>query len=199
MASRSIPDGVSTGSFEHFRSMPLAHATLDDPAFEIHPMSRAITHNGRGHTLMARTWNSPDTITHLLSFFRPSSSLDDPTGSPQRRAEVRRFYSFGDGLNAHPDLLHGGVIGCVLDSTMGNVVGFAMPKARSMLTAQLNIRYERPVRTPGVVMARAWIKSVEQEGTKVWVEGVVEGEGITHARAEGMWIRAKRKEKDNKL
>lgn len=189
----------------HFSSHPLALSTLKDNAFQIHSMSRTITHKGRGHTLMADTWNTEDTIAHLLSFFRPSSSQSDPTGagSEQHRAEIRRFYTFGGGLNAHPDLLHGGVIACVLDSTMGNVVGFAMQEAQGsgMYTVQLNVRYEKPVRTPGTVMVRAWISKVEELGRKVWVVGVVEGEGVRHAAAEGMWVsaRSKAKGKDPKL
>jgi len=139
---------------------------------------------------MGGTWNTPETIAHLLSFYRSESAHD--------RAEVRRFYTFGSGLNAHPDLLHGGVIACVLDSTMGNVVGLTFQEMRvrggaSMFTAQLNTKYEKPVPTPGTVMARAWVKKVEDGGRKVWVEGVVEsgtsGE-ICNARAEGLWIRA---------
>ncbi|KAF2102197.1 hypothetical protein NA57DRAFT_73629 [Rhizodiscina lignyota] len=199
MEPRTIPKGVPAETLDHFSTNSLASPTLKDPAFEIHPMSRAITHNGRGHTLTGGTWNTADTIAHLLSFYRPSPSPTDPTGSEQHRAEVRRFYTFGGGLNAHPDLLHGGVIATILDSTMGNVIGFAVPEARrsGMFTVQLNVTYEKPVRTPGTVMVRAWVKTIQDGGRKVWVEGVVEGEGVRHARAEGMWLRAKGK--DNKL
>jgi acyl-coenzyme A thioesterase PaaI-like protein len=164
-------------------------------------MSRDVTHDGRGHTLMAATWNTEDTITHFLSLFRQASSSCgsslpntdlSPIGTEDIRAEVRRFYAFGKGLNAHPDLLHGGVIACVLDSTMGNVIGAALPLSskNGMYTVQLNIRYEKPVRTPGAIMARAWVTRIEDGGRKVWVKGVVEGENIRHARAEGLWLSA---------
>ncbi|KAK5942186.1 hypothetical protein PMZ80_006141 [Knufia obscura] len=178
---------------KHFSSISISAPTINDPAFKPMYLSRSLTHNGRGHTLMGGTWNTEQTIAHLLSFYRSESSTD--------RAEVRRFYTFGSGLNAHPDLLHGGVIACVLDSTMGNVVGLAFREmgadgGASMFTAQLNTKYEKPVRTPVTVMARAWVKRIEDGGRKVWVEGVIEGgeKGeLTHARAEGLWIRAKPK------
>ena len=80
---------------------------------------------------------------------------------------------------------------------MGNVIGLALPRNDNTFTAQLNTRYERPVRTPATVMVRAWVTRVESGGRKVWVEAVVEGGdegGLRHASAEGLWVRAKRKE-----
>lgn len=120
---------------------------------------------------------------------------------------MRRLYTFGSGLNAHPDLLHGGVIACILDSTLGNVIGYAVPEVvreaqGAMFTVQLNVKYEKPVGTPGTVLVRSWLKRVEEGGRKVWVEGVIEGEnGVRHASAEGMWVCGvkKQKQKDEKL
>ena len=198
---RKLPKGVPPPEVEHFESIPLAKPTLADPNFKMYPLSRTITHSGRGHTLMGGTWNTDATIAHLLSLYRKPASTFTNTDTQQldsdatTRAEVRRFYTFGSGLNAHPDLLHGGVIACILDSTMGNVIGLSLPRNDNTFTAQLNTRYEKPVRTPGTVMARAWIKRVEGGGRKVWVEGVVEGdEGTRHASAEGLWVRTRRKE-----
>jgi hypothetical protein len=67
---------------------------------------------------MAQTWKSPETISDLKSFYRPKSS--------DHEAEVRRFYSFGNGLNSHPHILHGGVLSTVLDSTMSNTAGLIL-------------------------------------------------------------------------
>lgn len=196
LAKMETPRGVPQSEVDHFSIIPIVQSTLNDKDFEMFPMSRTLTHGGRGHTLMASTWNTDKTIAHLLSFFRPSSS--------GQRAEVRRYYTFGSGLNAHPDLLHGGVISCVLDSTMGAVTGLALSnintgesgeeaRGRSVFTAQLNVSYKAPVRTPSTVQARSWIKSVEDNGRKIWVEGIIEGGddgSLLHARAEGLWIRA---------
>ena len=75
---------------------------------------------------------------------------------------------------------------------MGNAIGQQLSDYGATFTVRLTVEYKKPVRTPGTVMARAWI--VKIEGRKVWVEGVVEdGEGNVHAQAEGMWLRAKAK------
>jgi len=197
---KEIPDGVAPADVAHFASLPLSKPTFDDPSFKMIAMSRALTHNKRGHSLMAGTWNTPSTITHLLSFYRPASSPEHITSTiEQQRAEVRRFYAFGTGLNAHPNLLHGGVIATILDSTMGNVGGLCLRELSgdakaSQVTAQLNVKFEKPVVTPGSVTVRAWVVRVEDGGRKMWIEGIVEGgtKGeVRHARAEGLWFRIK--------
>jgi acyl-coenzyme A thioesterase PaaI-like protein len=188
---RNLPPGVST----HFSAIPWTHSTLNDPAFGIVPQSRTVTHDGTGHTLTGKTWNTDGTIKELLSFWRPSSSSSD-AALPQndsQRAEVRRFYTFGGDLNAHPGLLHGGVISCVLDSSMGGCVGMALSDPQetfALFTVQLNISYKKPVKTPGTVILRAWVTKIEDGGRKIWACGVVEGEGgVVHATAEGLWVR----------
>lgn len=173
-------------TLDHFHSIPWCSTHLSDPDFRLVSMSRTLTQPGNGHSLMAETWNTDKTITELLSMYRPPDSMTGQTG------EVRRFYTFGSGMNAHPNLLHGGVIATILDSTMGNVIGQQLPEHPATFTVALNISYKKPVMTPGTVMARSWI--FKWEGRKVWVHGVIEsGNGDVHATAEGMWISAKGK------
>lgn len=53
-------------------------------------------------------------------------------------------------------IVHGGVIATVLDEAMSKAVLFS---GRSALTAELRIRYRRPVRPGMVVHVRGWIAS----------------------------------------
>lgn len=101
--------------------MHLARVTEADSAFEEIEISRQLTHDGLGHSLMAGTWKSDETIADLKSYYRPRSS--------KHEAEVRRFYAFGNGLNSHPHILHGGVLSTVLDSTMSNTSGLILRDA----------------------------------------------------------------------
>ena len=86
---------------------------------------------------------------------------------------------------------------CILDSSMSNAAGLTMRAvlgpADTVFTVQLNVKYEKPVRTPGSVMVRAWVNKVEGSGRKVWVKAEVsssENGEVYHARAEGLWLRA---------
>ncbi|SMR46853.1 unnamed protein product [Zymoseptoria tritici ST99CH_1E4] len=197
---------VPQSTIDHFSSIAYVQPTLSDPAFKILPSSRNLTHNGAGHTLMAKTWNTSSTIHQVLSFFRSSStprseSITYPEPA-STRGEMRRFYTLGSDLNAHPNLLHGGVIAVLLDSTLGRAIGSTLHDrgltgVESMFTVQLNVAYKKPVRTPGTVMVRAWVVKLEGEGRKVWAKGRVEGEGgVVHAEAEGMWVSPKEKKKE---
>jgi acyl-CoA thioesterase FadM len=64
----------------------------------------------------------------------------------------------------------------------------------STYTVQLNVRYRAPVKTPGGVMVRSWITKISPDRRKIWAAGRVEGpNGVLHAEAEGLWLRAKAK------
>ena len=197
-----INDPAVVAEIAHFRNVPLATATLNDKDFKPVSISRQLTHGGSGHSLMAGTWNTPETIAHLSSFFRsPSRPTTNPpnfTMSDVNGAEIRRFYTIGNGLNAHAGLLHGGVMACLLDSTMSNAAGLTLraviTPSDTVFTVQLNVKYEKPMRTPGTMMFRAWVNKVESGGRKVWVVAEVssgdKGE-VINARAEGLWLKTK--------
>ena len=55
-------------------------------------------------------------------------------------------------------------------------------------TAELTVKYEKPLSTPGVVLCRSWVEKVE--GRKVWIKGVLEdGKGLVFARGQSLYIR----------
>jgi hypothetical protein len=184
MARWTRPADVSQDVVSHFDAIPWCRETLDDPAFRIVSMSRTVTQPGYGHSLMGDTLYTNDTIPYLLSFWRRP---DPSRGLP---GEVRRFYTFGRGLNAHADLLHGGIIANILDSTMSNACGQERGSKSGMFTVALNITYKKPVPTPGSIIAYAHVTRTDG-GRKLWVHGSVEdGMGGVHATAEGMWLEA---------
>jgi len=186
LPGHQVPEKI----LNHFNAIQWVSAHIADPSFKIVSMSRTLHQPGSGHSLMASTWNTDGTIPKLLSIYRPRDKINS------RPAEVRRFYTFGDGLNAHPNLLHGGVVATILDSTMGNAIAVSDIEdvGSPMFTVNLNVTYKKPVKTPGTIMARAWVTNVEGHGRKVRVHGVVEsGSDTVHATAEGLWLGPKPK------
>lgn len=175
----------------HFNAIPWCRPTLSDPEFRPYHLSTPMSDNGLGHTLMDKTWSTDDTIRENLSFYKSSTA--------RSRGEVRRFYTVGNGLNAHPGLLHGGVIATIVDSTLGHVIRLVVEdQGRGpAYTAQLNVAYKSPVKTPGTIMSQGWVKSIEAGGRKIWLEGVVssevEGKVVIHAKVESLWIGGKSK------
>lgn len=204
-SSRDKSSPTIEASLQHFRQIPWINDTyLSDPAFHVirDHLSRKLTQPGNGHSLTGETWNTDKTITHLITTYRPAAAQEPghdhggegPPPPPPPQAELRRFYTFGTGLNAHPNLLHGGVIATILDSAMGNVIWQQVQPRPSTptFTVALNITYKKPVETPGSVVVRSSV--VRVEGRKIWVRGAVEGQGgEVHATAEGMWLMARAK------
>lgn len=190
---------VPQSTIDHFAAMPFARPTIHDPRFKIISQSRTVTDGGNGHTLMGKTWNTDDTIKQLLTTFRRSTASSPLTfpQSEEERPEARRFYTLGGDLNAHPGLLHGGVVSCILDSSMGGAVGMSLAKQEGgppVFTVQLNVTYKAPIQTPGTVKVTAWVTQVGGGGRKAWARGIIQGEGgVVHAVAEGMWLRPRAK------
>ena len=68
--------------------------------------------------------------------------------------EVQSEISFPDYYQGYPGITHGGIIASVLDETGGRAL---MENPRHfMVTAQLNVRYRKPVPTETSLVARGW-------------------------------------------
>lgn len=68
---------------------------------------------------------------------------------------------------------------------MGTAVSATFGRVSS--TAELVVKYKRPVGTPCVVLCRAWIERVE--GRRVRLKGCVEdGRGVVFAEGEGKFV-----------
>jgi len=78
-------------------------------------------------------------------------------------------------------------VSVILDDVMGTVAEVSRPKDKSTLTAYLKVDYRKPVKTPGVLLARAWLEKIE--GRKMWGRGTIEdGEGIVLADGNALFI-----------
>lgn len=176
------------------------------------PGSRKSKESGED-TLFAEVLKTPRTIRSCLSFYtRPSSQQE-------KIEEVGTLMTIGDGVNGHPGIMHGGIVAAILDEGMGilqacnferdhfaavskgKAEGELPPSGYSFFTAELKIKYLKPVTTsaPLVVTARY----VKREGRKEWLYaeikqrvGVEEdyyGDEIVCATAEALFVAPNRK------
>lgn len=75
----------------------------------------------------------------------------------------------------------------ILDDVIGTAAGCDKPKDKSTMTAYLKVDYRSPVKTPGVLLARAWLE--KREGRKIWGRGVIENEeGNVLADGEALFL-----------
>ncbi|CZR58554.1 uncharacterized protein PAC_08446 [Phialocephala subalpina] len=183
----------------HFNSIPWCAALLSDPAFTITPtFSRQYKANTED-SLFAETLQTDSTISHCLSFHPPP--IQTSVSAPWI-PEVRSLMTLGLGMNGGPATLHGGIIATLMDDAIGTLLTInkhhktGEPLSGNTVTAYLNVKYLRPVKTPGTVLVVAWGGKVEGgKGRKYGMEAEVrDGKGAVLAKADSLWILLQKKE-----
>jgi len=173
---------VNEQAKSQFSSTPWAIKLFEDPTLRPFVSSSRVppkSSSSTRETFVSQTLQTSDTISAWQSFFRP------PTSS--RPFEIVYLLKVGSGLNGHQDLAHGGFLSVVLDDVIGTAADVERPKDKSTMTAYLKVDYRRPVKTPGVLLARAWLE--KREGKKMWGRGVIEdGEGNVLADGDALFI-----------
>ncbi|KAL2821039.1 HotDog domain-containing protein [Aspergillus granulosus] len=100
------------------------------------------------------------------------------------------------GVCGHPDTAHGGVLATIIDEAMSLGVTLYAPEAgeagrsgrirSKMFTAQLDIRYKKPVAVPGEVAVR--VSVLAKQGKKVWVRAQAVQDGEIMVDAVAFWV-----------
>lgn len=109
------------------------------------------------------------------------------------------------GICGHPETVHGGVVATLLDEAMSLAVSTQVPGAGTetiqgeqnqqnprgkIYTAQLDVRYKRPLLVPAVAVVKA--KVVARQGRKFWVRAqVVQEERNEQAERHLEWPKKK--------
>ncbi|KAG5985376.1 hypothetical protein E4U55_003604 [Claviceps digitariae] len=139
----------------------------------------------------------PHGLQHMLSFFQAppqATHLHHPSHPIQT---VHTLFSLGHALTGYEGLIHGGLTATMMDEAMGTVneINTALGKdglvhQRSSVTAEMDIKFLRPVPAPGVVCVTAWTEGIEGRKTRMRCE-VKDGEGTVLARGSSTWIALK--------
>ncbi|PGH35083.1 hypothetical protein GX50_02114 [[Emmonsia] crescens] len=212
---------VPAETLNHFQSDPWTSSFLNlstHTATKIY--SRTSDPSTGEDAFFAHTINSPTTIPYCLtlrkkqpdtppiqppyaSFPPPATGPNAPKTGPIPSNKVDLFALFDlatPGINGHPNTAHGGVIATLLDEIMSVAVSVHIPGYREnasaerarLYTAQLDIRYLKPVRVPGMVVVKAWC--VAREGRKFFMRGQLvqeEGEGEGRGKGQLEWVKRK--------
>lgn len=138
---------------------------------------------------MAETLNTKSTIKAWLTM--PKKPLSGNTSL----SETRTLLSLGHAVNGYPGLVHGGIVGLIIDEAMGIMLQLNACRRKGdltspVMTAYLKTRFIRPVPTPSIVLLTAKLR--ERKGRKMYVDATVENEtGDVLATGEALWVHAK--------
>jgi hypothetical protein len=203
---------VPTSDLDYFGAIPHLNHYIHDPQTNYKAAAFISVYRKPGEPsadlFFARTIASEDTVPHRLLLLRkgnwdiPSISATDenktqgrPFPAPET-PEVILLYDLRDGMNGFPHTAHGGSMCALLDETLGMCAEIYRQtdtkreggKSKTTLyTAQLNVSFLAPVRTPGVVRVRAWM--VGREGRKWRLRAQMDdGQGKVLLETESLWI-----------
>ncbi|OQO03462.1 hypothetical protein B0A48_10126 [Cryoendolithus antarcticus] len=207
MASQSglvTSKAATADSIAPFQRIPWTAKLLAQPDLVVRLPSSLVPKQTNEDSLFATTLRTPLTLRDLVSTYK------QPPSAEAIISDVTTFCTLGNGMDGHPGLLHGGIIGTLIDEAMGilQTANFEREYARRLalgetpsknmgsFTAYLNVQYLKPVRTGMAVVIVA--KHVKREGRKDWITAEVkqaqsdqaspEESLVTCATGEGMFI-----------
>jgi len=138
------------------------------------------------HTLTRNTLNTPTTMPAVVSFYKKPLEGDSIT-------EAIALVALGSDVNGHADTAHGGAVATIMDECAGLIQRLSQPVGGDIrfpvYTAYLNVRFMKPVKTPGVVAVDSKIVFIEGRKKKVLVEMRDQG-GSVLAEAEALFVRS---------
>ncbi|KAI4153534.1 MAG: hypothetical protein LQ340_002267 [Diploschistes diacapsis] len=176
--------------YPRFAAIPWCAEVLSDPTLRAKPVLSRIPKEDTEDSLLAETLNTNDTVSSTLGFFRL------PQGEPPSRIEeAYTLYTLGSAMNGMTGALHGGIIGTLLDETLGLIISLnknlnGTTNSPEVVTAYLHTRYLKPLDTPATVLVTAELKSTEER--KWYIDGTIKnGKGEVLAEAKSLWIQLK--------
>lgn len=179
---------------DHFRSIPWVAKHLSQPHLIINQSDTRRPKPGHGDTLISQTLNREDAISAYITIVK-----QQPPQTDELITEILSFLTLGPQLNGWPGVCHGGIVMTILDEVQGQL--FTQNKKQKkmkdipLMTAYLNTKFSKPVKTPCTIMVRARITKVE--GRKHWTEAKIlvedaeTGQEVELAGCESLFVMLK--------
>lgn len=173
-------------SFEDF-NLEWCQKQLNDQTYQQYNYGlRAVGGPKDGSTftsLMSKTLFTDHTIRAMKLLYKPASQGTSP--------ELLALISLGDGMCSHTNVLHGGINTTIIDEIGGRLAAMEN-QSESLMAVNFNVNLRKAVRTPGVVLVKAWFER-PAEGRKIWAKCVIEQDGVVCIESESLYLKLKGK------
>ncbi|KAI0130688.1 HotDog domain-containing protein [Daldinia grandis] len=167
--------------------------------------------------LFRKTFNNADTVPHCIGFYQDPNSDIEPSPSTQLGPSSQLgprllinsaslIFDLRPGVNGYNGTAHGGFIGSLIDEAMGSLIlinhqvqthdkaqGRRLPRGvvdlnnARFFTASMNVRFLKPLPTPGTVVVTASLSKIE--GRKMSLDVTIKDKSqVEFARCDGLWI-----------
>ncbi|KAF2721344.1 hypothetical protein K431DRAFT_284951 [Polychaeton citri CBS 116435] len=162
-----------------FEDVPWAAALLEQPDTIYYVPSSRSKKGTTEDSLFAETLRTSRTLKSTYAFYQR------PATPQEQIREVNILIRTGNALDGHSGILHGGIVATLIDEGMGilqsanqernHLIAVQRGLAQGELpsyqlgtfTAELKVKYLKPVKTPSVVLIK--VRPVRKEGRKEWI------------------------------
>ncbi|OKL60809.1 hypothetical protein UA08_03909 [Talaromyces atroroseus] len=215
----SVPKVLSDAELAHFSSIPWAKSILQTSLQQQNHNGDYVAIDMPARTLkpptdedgyFGGTLATQQTIPYIVTLRRrnlESISSLLPTEPPVIDATSKRAFTPSrppdtitlvslstPGLSGHTSTVHGGVVATLFDEAMYLAVDAYLSSSSSahdhkIYTAQLNVRYRKPIHTPGLLVIWSWC--VARAGRKTWTIAHAVQEEEEHDGGHLEWVKTK--------
>lgn len=143
------------------------------------------------HVILTSATDIPNNLTATTLSAANALAVHPFVFSDNCKGTLTAFYYLGPALAGHSGLLHGGMLGVLLDECLGRAC-FPLFPNQIGVTTKLEIVYKAAIRLPAIIQIQADTEKVD--GRKAWVNGSVTGlrtPGVPFATAAAMFIEPK--------
>ena len=164
---------------------------LNDKSYvDISAQTRRLgNHDTTYNSLLDKTLFTSTTIRAIKYLYKPPKPAPERLNVPapaSRGGEVLALISLGTELCSHANVLHGGINTTIVDQVGGHLA--MKENTEPLMAVNMNVNLRKAVRTPGVVLCRAWIER-RPEGRKVWIKCRTEQEGLVCIESENLYVK----------
>ncbi|GKT62936.1 thioesterase superfamily protein [Colletotrichum tofieldiae] len=169
-------------------AVPWCRALLTRPGIiSFTPQSRDPKNTNPHDRLFGKTLNHSEGIPACISFHHESPGKSVIT-------ELSTLFALSRGIDGYPGIAQGGMIAVLIDEVLGVLIQRNMETNRddpifkmNTVTSSMDIKYLKPITTPGVVLGVGQIKEVR--GKKMFLRAVIkDANGLNLATCDSLWI-----------
>ncbi|KFY76835.1 hypothetical protein V499_03613 [Pseudogymnoascus sp. VKM F-103] len=201
---------------DYFKSIPWCAAILEKTGIVTFTPTCRLQEDANGYCptqdqFFRKSLRNDDAIPNCVGFYQDpfsKTTSSPPSGSALRLLvnSSTLIFDLRPGINGFNGSAHGGLISALMDEAMGSMIFvnhevYKDVEARkvttppnvmnlhgiAMFTASMNVRFQKPLATPHIVLVTATLNRIE--GRKVFIDVTVKNEnGVRFATCDGMWI-----------
>ena len=185
---------VEQHELDFFNSYEWTHKLLNNPSYTAVTTSSRTPKSSPEDDFFAKTLRSSSTISNWLLLIRSAFFTSDGPLPSTDQPDALVLLNLGRGVNGFTNTAHGGLLCAVLDEALSMCVEVCRhnqtTSRNNLYTARLEFDFRRPVLTPGIVLLKCWLQSVE--GRKWRVRGqILDSSGGVCVEAAGLWVEAR--------